>query len=211
MLKFSSGLDLVFNCACFIYIGAWLPFDKFHISEIGVTPWRLVALMLVILTLRRIPSLLLLYKLIPEVKDLREALFCGYFGPVSALLFKLNITSNCALYFFIQIGVSAVFVSTLAQSRLNAPQDPPQSQEEVLATALQPIVAFVVLGSILTRTSSLFQTSLGNVCLCACLRDHTFSSDGLSIPFFSVGQCITRSIARRRAPPPDMEFTVAPP
>ncbi|KAN0128122.1 Sodium/hydrogen exchanger [Lactarius tabidus] len=161
MFKFSSGLDFVFNCACFIYIGAWLPFDKFHISEIGVTPWRLVILMLVILTLRRIPSLLLLYKLIPEVKDWREALFCGYFGP---------------------IGVSAVFVSTMAQSRLKAPHDPPQTQEDVLATALQPIVAFVVLGSILTH--------------------------GLSIPSFSAGQCITRSIARRRAIPQDVECTV---
>ena len=53
-----------------------------------------------------------------------------------------------------QIGVSAVFVSMLAQSRLEAPQDPPQTQEDLLATALQPIIAFVVLGSILTRTSS---------------------------------------------------------
>ena len=85
MFKFSSGLDFVFNCACFIYIGAWLPFDKFHIPEIGVTPWRLVILMLIVLTLRRIPSLLLLYKLIPEIEGLREALFCGYFGPVSTL------------------------------------------------------------------------------------------------------------------------------
>ena len=85
MFKFSSGLDFVFNCVCFIYIGAWLPFDKFHIPEIGVTPWRLVTLMLIILTLRRIPSLLLLYKLIPEIEGLPEAIFCGYFGPVSVL------------------------------------------------------------------------------------------------------------------------------
>ncbi|KAF8263512.1 Cation/H+ exchanger [Lactarius quietus] len=161
MFKFSSGLDFMFNCACFIYIGAWFPFDKFHISEIGVTPWRLVTLMLIILTLRRIPSLLLLYKLIPEVKDSREALFCGYFGP---------------------IGVSAVFVSTLAQSRLKVPQDPPQTQEDVLATALQPIVAFVVLGSILTH--------------------------GLSIPLFSVGKGIARSIAQRRTSPQDVESSV---
>ena len=84
MSKFSSGVDFVLNCACFIYIGAWLPFDQFRNSEIGVTPWRLVILVLIILTLRRIPSLLLLYKLIPEVANWREALFCGHFGPVSA-------------------------------------------------------------------------------------------------------------------------------
>ena len=80
---FSSVLDLVLNCVCFVYIGAWLPFDQFYISEIGISPRRLVVLMLIILALRRIPSLLLLYKLIPEVADWREALFCGHFGPVS--------------------------------------------------------------------------------------------------------------------------------
>ena len=81
--SFSAVLDLVLNCACFVYIGAWLPFDKFHISEIGVTPWRLLILVLILLALRRIPSLLLLYKWIPEIANWREALFCGHFGPVS--------------------------------------------------------------------------------------------------------------------------------
>jgi NhaP-type Na+/H+ or K+/H+ antiporter len=57
-----------------------------------------------------------------------------------------------------------------AQSRLNVPQDPPQTQEDLLATALQPIISFVVLGSILTH--------------------------GLSIPLFSVFQYITRLKAR---------------
>ncbi|KAH8993997.1 Sodium/hydrogen exchanger family-domain-containing protein [Lactarius akahatsu] len=167
--SFSSVLDLVLNCACFVYIGAWLPFDKFHISEIGVTPWRLMVLVLIILALRRIPSLLLLYKLLPEVANWREALFCGHFGP---------------------IGVGAVFIATLAQSRLEAPHDPPQTQEDLLAVAIQPIVAFVVLGSILTH--------------------------GLSIPFFSIGRhtlTVTRSVVAppdwllwvRRAPAPQLD------
>ncbi len=80
---FSSVLDLVLNCACFIYIGAWLPFDQFIIPELGISPWRLVVLMLVILALRRIPFILILYKLMPEVENWREALVCGHFGPVS--------------------------------------------------------------------------------------------------------------------------------
>jgi len=162
---FSSILDLVLNCACFIYIGAWLPFNRFDISELGITPWRLVLLMLVILVLRRIPSLLILYRVMPEVSNWREALFCGHFGP---------------------IGVGAIFIATLAQSRLNVPQDPPSSQQDILAIALQPIVSFVVLGSILTH--------------------------GLSIPFFSVGRrtlTMSRSLVDqpdwllwvRRAPP----------
>ncbi|KAI0268670.1 Cation/H+ exchanger [Gloeopeniophorella convolvens] len=163
---FSSVIDLVLNCACFIYIGAWLPFNQFNLPELGISPWRLVLLMFVILGLRRIPSMLLLYKWIPEIENWREALFSGHFGP---------------------IGVGAVFICTLAQSRLQTPQDPPQSQQDMLAAALQPIVSFVVLGSILTH--------------------------GLSIPFFSVGRrtlTISRSLVDqpdwllwvRRAPPP---------
>ena len=49
------------------------------------------------------------------------------------------------------MGVSAIFVSTLAQTRLPVPHDPPRDQQEVLAATLQPIVAFVVLGSIVVR------------------------------------------------------------
>jgi predicted MFS family arabinose efflux permease len=58
------------------------------------------------------------------------------------------------------MGVGAVFISTLARARLPVPHDPPQNEKELLAASLQPIVAFVVLGSILTRkghyTSSCF-------------------------------------------------------
>lgn len=77
---FSSVIDLVLNCACFIYIGAWLPFGDFNAPDLGLVPWKLVVLFLAILILRRIPSLLLLYKFIPDVHDWREALFCGHFG-----------------------------------------------------------------------------------------------------------------------------------
>ena len=77
---FSSVIDLVLNCAAFIYIGAWLPFDQFNRAALGITPWRLVVLTVAILTLRRIPPLLLLYKLVPEISGWREALFAGHFG-----------------------------------------------------------------------------------------------------------------------------------
>lgn len=53
------------------------------------------------------------------------------------------------------MGVGAVFVSTLALSRLPKPQDPPQDQQELLAATLQTIVSFVVLGSIIIRMYTL--------------------------------------------------------
>jgi hypothetical protein len=48
------------------------------------------------------------------------------------------------------MGVGAVFISTLAVKRLQDPQTP---QQQLLAATLQPIVAFVVLGSIVIRKS----------------------------------------------------------
>ena len=77
---FSSVIDLVLNCGCFVYIGAWIPFAEFNSPELGITPWRLVVLFLAILAIRRIPALLLLYRWVPEIKGWREALFSGHFG-----------------------------------------------------------------------------------------------------------------------------------
>lgn len=138
---FSSVIDYVMNCACFIYIGAWLPFDNYHSPEYGITPWKLVVLMIAILFLRRIPFLLMVYKFVPEITSWKEALFSGHFGPM---------------------GVGAVFVSSLALTRLPTPEYPPVDQAQYLAVILQPIVSFVVLGSIVIH--------------------------GLSIPFFSIGR-----------------------
>ncbi|KAK0440284.1 Sodium/hydrogen exchanger [Armillaria borealis] len=135
---FASVMDLVLNCGCFVYIGAWLRFGAFDDPLLGVTPGRLIILLVAILVLRRVPSLLVLYRWIPEIESWREALFVGHFGPM---------------------GVGAIFVSTLALTRLPEPQYPPQNQQELLAATLQPIVSFVVLGSIIIH--------------------------GLSIPFFS--------------------------
>ncbi|EJD00215.1 Sodium/hydrogen exchanger [Fomitiporia mediterranea MF3/22] len=130
---FSSVIDLVLNCACFIYIGAWLPFNAYNATELGITPWKLVVLFIAILALRRIPSILLLYKFVPDIHNWREALFCGHFGPM---------------------GVGAVFISTLAITELPEPSNPPSTQNELLAAMLHPVVSFVVLGSIIVRAFS---------------------------------------------------------
>lgn len=51
------------------------------------------------------------------------------------------------------MGVSAIFISTLALSRLPEPNDTPANQTEILAASLHPIVSFVVLCSIIIRKS----------------------------------------------------------
>lgn len=77
---FASVMDLVLNCGCFVYIGAWLRFGAFDDPLLGVTLGRLMILLVVILVLRRVPSLLVLYRWIPEIESWREALFVGHFG-----------------------------------------------------------------------------------------------------------------------------------
>ncbi|KAG2132001.1 Sodium/hydrogen exchanger [Suillus bovinus] len=131
---FSSVIDCVLNCCCFIYIGAWLPFHAYNSPEYGITPWKLVLLVIAIMVLRRIPFLMVVYKFVPEIVCWREALFSGHFGPM---------------------GVSAVFVSTLALKHLPTPENPPVNQAQYLATTIQPIVSFVVLGSIIVHGLSM--------------------------------------------------------
>ncbi|KAH7888580.1 Sodium/hydrogen exchanger family-domain-containing protein [Phlebopus sp. FC_14] len=165
---FSSVIDYVMNCGCFIYIGAWLPFNAYNSPELGITPLRLVILTIVILVLRRIPALLLLYRWVPEIASWKEALFSGHF--VSS--------------FFAQMGVSAIFVSALALTRLPVPANPPADQAQLLAATIQPVVSFVVLASIIIH--------------------------GLSIPFFNLGRGVrsrTTSLSltwtNRSRPTPD--------
>ncbi|CAE6470036.1 unnamed protein product [Rhizoctonia solani] len=148
---FSNVIDLLFNCACFIFIGAWIPFDDFDAPELSISPWRLIVLGLAVIVLRRLPIMLALYKFIPDIRTIRECVFAGHFGPM---------------------GVGAVFISTLAAVKLPEPMEiepnglladggTPQ-QIDYLGHSIQPVVAFMVLISIMIH--------------------------GLSIPFFSLGK-----------------------
>jgi NhaP-type Na+/H+ or K+/H+ antiporter len=131
---FAPVIDFVLNCAGFIYIGAWLPFQFFNMPDLGIVPWRLTVLFISIVFLRRIPALMLLYKWIPEISSWQEALLCGHFGPM---------------------GVGAVFISTFALTELSPPRNPPQNQEDLLVLYLQSVVPFIVLGSIIVHGFSI--------------------------------------------------------
>jgi len=136
---FSSVIDLLFNIAAFVYIGAWMPFDEFSNVKTSLEVWRLFVLAVLILLLRRLPIVVLLYRWIPDIKTFREAVFSGHFGP---------------------IGVGAVFISTLAVQVLHhagAESDEIHMVEETI----QPIVAFMVLCSIAVHGLSISGFSLG--------------------------------------------------
>lgn len=78
--------------------------------------------------------------------------------------------------------MGAIFISTLAITRLAEPHLPPHNQEERLAASLHPLVSFVVLGSIIVRElhiCSLFK-HLSRIRI-------NYFSDGLSVPFLKIG------------------------
>ncbi|KAF4577281.1 Na(+)/H(+) exchanger family protein [Pleurotus pulmonarius] len=154
--SFSSVIDLLFNIAAFVFVGAWMPFSNFQDADLTLTVWRLIVIAILVLLLRRLPIMIALYKWIPDVKTFREALFSGHFGP---------------------IGIGAVFISTLAAEILhNSHSD--NEQTELLARAIQPITAFMVLTSITIH--------------------------GLSIPSFSLGRRVhSVSLTWSRHAPPD--------
>lgn len=79
---FSSVIDLLFNVAAFVFVGAWMPFDKFQDAELTLSVWRLIVIAILVLLLRRLPVMIALYKFIPDVKTFRESLFTGHFGPI---------------------------------------------------------------------------------------------------------------------------------
>ncbi|KZT25414.1 hypothetical protein NEOLEDRAFT_361131 [Neolentinus lepideus HHB14362 ss-1] len=144
---FSSVVDLLFNVAAFVFVGAWMPFDAFSNTELTLSVWRLIVIGILILLLRRLPIMIALYKFIPDVKTFREAVFSGHFGPM---------------------GIGAIFISTLAAEQLPRPEGAPQNQYELLQASIQPIVAFMVLCSVAVHGLSIPFFSLGR-------RVHTVS------------------------------------
>jgi len=140
---FSSVIDTLFNVAAFIFVGAWMPFNKFQDPTLSLSVWRLFVIAILVLLLRRLPIMVILYRWIPDIKTFREAVFSGHFGPM---------------------GIGAVFISTLALEFLhhNHHADNPHSTEiEYLQNTIEPIVAFMVLCSITIHGLSIPSFSLG--------------------------------------------------
>lgn len=70
------------------------------------------------------------------------------------------LAAMCTESFKGPMGVGAIFISTLALTRLPEPSNPPVGQTEILAASLHPIVSFVVLCSILIRKSYILNVRL---------------------------------------------------
>ncbi|KAI2602917.1 Sodium/hydrogen exchanger family-domain-containing protein [Hypoxylon fragiforme] len=131
----NSCIDVLLNFGGFLYIGTTIPWSDFHQPDTtGITVPRLLALGLLVLVFRRIPALLLTYKMMPGVvKNWKEAVFMGYFGP---------------------IGVGAIYY--LEHTKELFPKEQVASaKERDLLDAMTPVVYFIVLFSIIVHGLSI--------------------------------------------------------
>jgi hypothetical protein len=132
----NGSIDILLNFGGFMYIGAIMPWDEFNQPDItGITWGRLMALGLLVLLLRRIPAMMVMFKLMPNtVKTWKEALFMGYFGP---------------------IGIGAVFYVEHARHLFPKVDAAETHEEEDLLRAMGPVVYFLVLFSIVVHGLSI--------------------------------------------------------
>lgn len=143
----SNVIDLLINLAFFVYFGTIIPWEQYNADLLGLTAWRLVVIGILVLLFRRIPAMMALKVLIPDVKTWREALFAGHFGP---------------------IGVGAIFVAILARAELETDTTTPletlPGSEFVHYNIIQliwPVTTFLVLCSIIVHGSSIAVFTLG--------------------------------------------------
>ncbi|PKX99974.1 hypothetical protein P168DRAFT_82137 [Aspergillus campestris IBT 28561] len=145
----SNVIDLLLNLAYFVYFGSIIPWEDYNNHAIGLTPWRLVVIALLVIFFRRLPIMMLLKPVIPDVKTWREALFAGHFGP---------------------IGVGAIFAAILARAELENDSTQPLSEAELpkagtkdyyVVQLIWPITTFLVISSILVHGSSIAVFTLG--------------------------------------------------
>jgi NhaP-type Na+/H+ or K+/H+ antiporter len=144
----SNVIDLLLNLAYFVYLGSIIPWEQYNAPNLGITPWRLVVIAIFVIFFRRIPIMLALKPLIPDIKTWREALFAGHFGP---------------------IGVGAIFAAILLRAELETdttvplaviPSDP-SSHNYYIIQIVWPLTTFLVVSSILVHGSSIAVFTLG--------------------------------------------------
>lgn len=143
----SNVIDLLLNMAFFVYFGAIVPWDQFNEASLGISPWKLAILAILIILFRRLPIMLALKPVIPDIRTWREALFCGHFGP---------------------IGVGAIFISILARAELEHDEPTPLAElpkaghpNFVVVACIWPVVTFLIIASILVHGSSIAVFTLG--------------------------------------------------
>lgn len=146
-------VDLLLNSAMFVYLGAIIPWKSFQPQDPmpWIDPGRLFGFIILVLLLRRIPIMLVMYKWIPDIRTVKEALFCGHFGPM---------------------GLGALFLAIEARAELETNSslplphppfvEPPLNDRERAIETVWPVVCAVVVASTLVHGLSVLVLSVGS-------------------------------------------------
>lgn len=105
--RFSEALARFFDLPVMILFGAAIPWAAW-----GGMGWRALGFAVAVLLLRRMPAWLLLRRWMPWNRDLRSALFAGWFGPIGAAalfyaMLILDDTRSADLWPFIALAIGA--------------------------------------------------------------------------------------------------------
>jgi len=144
-------IDLLLNSAMFVYLGTIIPWYAFEPRSMtpSITPGRLVAFLVLVLLFRRIPIVLALYRWIPDIRTVREALFCGHFGPMGLGGLFLAIEARAVL----ENGSSTPEPYPPHYSRSYTPK-------ETAVETVWPLVCFIVFSSTLVHGLSVLALSV---------------------------------------------------
>ena len=142
-------LDLLLNSSMFVYFGAIIPWSCFTPTPEtpDISAGKLISLLILIVLFRRIPIVLAMTRLIPDIETYTESFFCGHFGPM---------------------GVGALFLVIEARAQLETktslplPHPPSEHPHKHAIEIIWPIVCFVVLGSIMIHGLSVAVLSVAS-------------------------------------------------
>ncbi|GAA5795979.1 Sodium/hydrogen exchanger family-domain-containing protein [Helicostylum pulchrum] len=167
---FQEVIDMMLNLAIFVYIGAIIPWSDFSNEAMGLTPWRLVAIAILVLFFRRLPIVVLLKPVMPAMKTYREAIFSGWFGPM---------------------GVGAVFLSMIAKEELEVAYEGKDSPISI--QVISPVVLFIVFCSVLVHGTTIPLFKLGKRIRTRTLSITSVSSNQvLRLPKLQFGQQLSK-------------------
>ncbi|ORZ12352.1 Cation/H+ exchanger, partial [Absidia repens] len=136
---FQDVIDMMLNLAVFVYIGAIIPWSEFENTVIGLSPWRLVVIAILVLLFRRLPIVIALKPFMPAIKTYREAIFSGWFGP---------------------LGVGSVFLCMIAKDELKEVYS--GQAAPVVLELITPVVLFIVMSSTLVHGTTIPLFKIGN-------------------------------------------------
>ncbi|KAL3427565.1 sodium/hydrogen exchanger family protein [Phlyctema vagabunda] len=175
-------IDMLLNLSIFVWYGAICPWASFVDNHI-IPIYRLVALGILILLLRRLPFVFAAHKYIHQIDEKRQAIFVGFFGPIGV-----------SAVFYIYISIE--FLDTLKVDGVL------REDAEQLSETLTVVVWFLAICSIVVHGLSIPLGKLGFFLPRTLSRAFTATGDEQA-PAFQIGDRTNSShsgVLRERRP-----------